>query len=127
MPAKQITVKSQNRPGHLARITAALAASGINISGLFASDAKGKSAVRLLVGNAGRAKAVLRKAGYKVSDEPAIVLGLADKAGTLSRVAIKLARARVNVNYAYGTTTRGKRACIVLGVSNAAAARRALR
>ena len=127
MPAKQITVWSQNRPGNLARITAALAGAGINITGLFASDARGKSAVRVLVGNAGRAKAALRKAGYKVGDETAVVVSLADKPGTLSRVAAKLARARVNVSYAYGTTSRGSRACIVLGVSNAPAARRAMR
>ena len=70
----------------------------------------------------------MRKAGYRVSDEPAIVLNLADKPCTLARVAAKLAKARVNVGYAYATTSSGaKRASIVLGVKNATAARKAIR
>jgi hypothetical protein len=100
----------------------------VNITGFFASDAKGRSAVRLLVSNAARARAALRKAGFRVTVEPAVVLQLTDKPGQLSRAAAKLARARVNVRYGYGTIARGaKRANIVLGVKNAAAARRALR
>lgn len=125
---KQITVWGQNRAGNLARITAAVAGAGVNISGLFASDAKGRSAVRMLVSNAARAKAALRKAGYRVTDEPVVMFTLPDKPGQLARISAKLAKARVNVGYGYATVSgRAKRACIVLGVSNAAAARRALR
>ena len=128
MAAKQITVWGQNRPGNLAKITSALAAKGINVSGLFASDAKGRSAVRLLVANAGAAKAALKKAGLQVTEEPTLMLNLPDKPGQLARAAAKLAKARVNVNYGYATVAPGaKRATIVLGVRNAAAARRALR
>jgi len=128
MAVKQITVWGQNRTGNLAKIAAAVAGAGVNVTGLFASDSKGKSAVRMLVSNAARAKAALRKAGYRVTDEPAVVLSLPDKPGRLARAAAKLAKARVNVNYGYATVSRGgKRANIVLGVSNAARARRALR
>ena len=124
----QITVWSQNRPGHLARITGALARAGVNITGLFASDAKRRSSVRLLVSSTARAKAALRKAGYRVSEEPTVMLSLPDKVGQLARVAAKLAKARINVNYGYATVGPGaKRACIVLGVGNAAKARRAIR
>ena len=128
MAVKQITVWGQNRTGNLARITGTVAAAGVNIQGLFASDAKGRSAVRMIVSNAARARAALRKAGYRVTDEPAVVLRLPDKPGQLARAAAKLAKARVNVGYGYATVSGGAtRACIVLGVSNAAAARRALR
>jgi hypothetical protein len=128
MAAKQITIWVRNRPGTLAKITSALAGKGVNITGLFASDAKGRSAVRLLVSNAARAKAALKRAGFQATDEPAVVLNLADKAGQLARVAGKLARARVNISYGYATVSpAAKRAHIVLGVRNAAAARRALR
>ncbi len=128
MAAKQITVWGRNRPGNLARISATVAGAGVNITGLFASDVKGRSAVRLVVSNAARARAALRKAGYRVTDQPVVVLRLADKPGQLARAAAKLARARVNVHYAYATVSPGgKRATIVLGVANAASARRALR
>jgi len=128
MAAKQITVWGQNRPGNLAKICGAVARAGVNVTGLFASDVKGKSAVRLLVSGAGRARAALRKAGYRVSEEPIVVLSLANKSGQLTRAAAKLARARVNVHYGYATVSPGaKRATIVLGVASAARARRALR
>jgi hypothetical protein len=128
MAAKQITVWGQNRPGNLAKITGAVAGAGVNITGLFASDAKGRSAVRLLVSNAARARAALRKAGFRVTEEACVALNLPDKPGQLARAAAKLARARVNVAYGYATVGPGaKRAHIILGVKNAAAARRALR
>ena len=128
MAAKQITVWCQNRPGSLAKVAGTVAAVGVNISGIYASDAKGRSAIRLLVSNAGRARAALRKAGYRVTEEPVIILNLPDKPGQLARAAAKLARGRVNIAYSYATVAPGaKRANIVLGVGNAAAARRALR
>jgi hypothetical protein len=129
MAAKQITVWGSNRPGNLARIAGAVAAKGVNIQGLFASDAKGgRSAVRLIVSNAGRAKAALKAAGYRVTEEPSVALSLPDKPGQLARAAARLSKARVNITYGYATVSRGaKRGTIVLGVSNAAAARRALR
>lgn len=128
MAAKQITVWGQNRPGNLSKITSAVAARGVNITGIHASDVRGRSAVRLLVSNAARARAALRTAGFRVTREPVVVVSLADKPGQLAKVAAKLARARVNIGYSYGTASRGgKRVQIVFGVSNAAAARRALR
>lgn len=128
MALRQITVWVQNRPGTLSKITAALAAKGVNIAGLYASDARGRSAVRLLVGNAARARAALRAAGFRSSEEPVVTVSLRDKPGQLAKVARKLTRARINIGYAYATVSpAAKRAHIVLGVSNAAAARRALR
>jgi hypothetical protein len=128
MAAKQITVWGQNRPGNLTKICSAVAAKGVNITGLHASDVRGRSAVRLLVSNAARARAALRAAGFRVTNESAVVIGLTDKPGQLAKATARLARARVNIGYAYATVSPGaKRAHVVLGVSNAAAARRALR
>jgi len=128
MAAKQITVWGENRPGNLAKITGAVAGKGVNIQAIFASDAKGRSAVRLLVSDAARAKSGLKAAGFHVTEEPHIVLNLADKPGQLARAAEKLRKARVNIHYSYASVSpRAKRGNIVLGVSNAVAARRALR
>ena len=126
MAAKQITIWVKNRPGNLAKIAGALAAKRINISGLYASDAPGRSAVRLLVSSAARAKATLKAAGFRVSEEPVAVVRLADKPGQIARVAGRLARARINISYAYVTVSPGaKRADIVMGFGSAAAARKA--
>lgn len=113
----QLTVTAANRPGALARVGAVLAANKINISGL---DSSGRDRqIRLLVSNPAKARQALRKAGLRARLEEVLVVNLADRPGTLARVARKLAERRVNVNYAYGTAARGgKRAAIVLGVSN---------
>ena len=128
MAAKQITVWTQNRPGNMAKIASALAARGINITGLFSSDAKGRCAVRLLVSNAVRAKAALKAAGFRTTEEPAVIVNLPDKPGQLAKVAGKFGRARINIDYAYATVSpAASRAQLVFGVKSAAVARRALR
>ena len=112
MAAKQITVWGSNRPGNLARITGAVAAKGVNIRPAFET-------INLTA---------LKAAGYRVTEDPSVALSLPDKPGQLARAAAKLSKARVNITYGYATVSRGaKRGTIVLGVSNAAAARRALR
>lgn len=115
--AQQLTVACPNRPGQLARVAEVLAASRINITGLDASGADRQ--VRLLVSNAGKAQRALRKAGIRARVEKVVLVTLADRPGSLARAARKLARARININYAYGTVARGgKRAAIVFGVGN---------
>jgi hypothetical protein len=131
MAMQELTVWGTNRPGNLAKICTVLAKAKINISGFYASDAKGRSAVRLLLKQAGKAKAVLRRAGFRVEVSPALIFNLTDRPGALARASAKLARNRVNINYGYATVSgggrRGGRATIVLGVKNPARARRALR
>jgi hypothetical protein len=115
--AKQVTVTAANRPGSLARIGETLAASRINITGLDASGPQRQ--IRLLVSNPAGARRALAKAGFRSRLENVVVVNLSDRPGTLGRVARKLAKAGVNINYAYGSVARGgKRAAIVLGVAN---------
>lgn len=124
--AQQLTVAAANRPGTLARVCAALAASKINICGLNASGVSRQ--IRLLVTNPARARRALQKAGHRARVEDVVVVTLADRPGTLARAAAKLARARININYAYATVARGgKRAAIVFGVSNPRRAARRVR
>jgi len=128
MALKQLTVKCPNRPGVLAKIAAAVGDARVNLHGIYAPDSGPRGAVRLLVGDATRAASALRKAGFRPKQEPVVILRLADKPGSFGRAAAKLARAGVNIRYSYATSTGLKaRATVVLGVSNAAKARRVLR
>ncbi|MFQ5663709.1 MAG: ACT domain-containing protein [Terriglobia bacterium] len=114
---QQLTVTAPNRPGALARVGEALAANKINITGLDASGPNRQ--IRLLVSNPRKAHRVLRQAGVRARLENVVVVTLADRPGSLARTARKLAKRKVNINYAYGTVARGgKRAAIVFGVSN---------
>lgn len=84
--------------------------------------------IRLLVSNPTGARRALAKAGFRSRLENVVVVSLGDRPGTLGRTARKLARAGVNINYAYGTVTRGgKRAAIVFGVGNPGRAARLAR
>lgn len=124
---KEFTVWGKNRPGNLAPIARALGDAGVNISGFVASEARGRSPVRLIVDNGAKARAAIKKLGVRFSEAMVVVLHLTDKPGALARAAEKLAAARVNINYAYATAAPGaSRATIVLAVSNLARARRAL-
>lgn len=128
MAMQEITVWGKNRPGNLAKICSALAKRRINLSGFYASDAKGRSAVRLLLKQANKARAVLRKGGFRSEVSPVLILNLTDRPGALAKAATKLARSRVNIDYGYATVSGGaNRACVILGVKNPARARKALR
>lgn len=113
----QLVVTAANRPGTLARVCETLAAGRINITGLDCSGPQRQ--IRLLVSTPARAARVLQKAGVRARVENVVAVTLADRPGALGRLARKLARAGVNINYGYATVPRGaRRATIVLGVGN---------
>ena len=93
---------------------------------LSADAARGRGKIRLIVNDPGQAKRALRRAKYRFSEEPAFVVRLRNKPGTLARVAGKLAKARVNIKSAYATTA-GRGAAVVLTVGSTAKARKILR
>lgn len=123
----QLTLTMQSKPGVLATVCATLANAGINVDGVCAPETAGKGKVRLLVGEAPRAQAVLKQAKLRAGIEEALALTLENRAGSLAGVAGKLARAKVNIKCAYATTTGpGGQATVVLTVSNVAKAMAAL-
>ena len=84
----------------------------------------GRGKIRLVVSDPVKAKRALRRAKYRFSEEPAFVVRLRNKPGTLARVAGRLAKARVNIKSAYATTAGRGGATVVITVGNAAKARR---
>lgn len=123
----QLTISMASKPGALAMICGALANAGINIEGICAPEVPGKGKVRLVVGDAARAKAVLKEAKIRCGEEEAIALPLDNRPGALAQAAAKLARAKVNIKCAYATTASGSgQATVVLTVSNVARALTAL-
>lgn len=122
----QLVVTAANRPGTLARVCETLAAGRINITGLDCSGPQRQ--IRLLVNSPAKAARVLKKAGVRARVENVIAVTLADRPGALGRLARKLARARININYGYATVPRGaRRATIVFGVGNTRRAARLAR
>ncbi|MBM3221186.1 MAG: ACT domain-containing protein [Candidatus Rokubacteria bacterium] len=122
----QLTVSLASRPGVLAQLATTLADAGVNITSLSADAVSGRGKIRLIVNNPAKARRALRKAKYRVSEEPAYVVRMRNKPGSLARVTGKLAKARVNIKSAYATTA-GRGAAVVITVGSNAKARKILR
>lgn len=122
----QLVLTLRSQPGVLARVARSLAAAGVNITALCAGDAAGRGKIRILTKDTVKARRALRAAGYRPTEEPAFVVRLANKPGTLARTAEKVAKARINIRSAYATTA-GRSAVVVITVGSPARARRILR
>jgi hypothetical protein len=122
----QLTVSLKSRPGVLAQLASTLADAGVNVASLSADAVSGRGKIRIIVNDSGKAKRALRRAKYRVSEEPAFVVRMRNKPGALARVAGKLAKARVNIKSAYATTA-GRGAAVVFTVGSVAKARKVLR
>lgn len=125
--ATQLTVSLKSKPGTLAQLAKTLADAGVNIVTLSADAVSGRGKIRVIVNDAVKAKRALRKARYRLSEEPAFVVRLRNKPGVLARVANKLAKARVNIKSAYATTAGRGSATAVFTVGSAKKARKILR
>ncbi len=128
--ATQLVISRQSKPGALARIATVLAAAKVNIKGFQAPEVigQGRGKLRVLVADVARARAALTAHKIKFKDEPALVLSLENRPGALEDVADILQTAKVNITCGYCTPSReGKRAIVVLTVSNTQKALEALR
>jgi len=117
--ATQLVISGQSKPGALAKVTAVLGEAGINIKSFSAPEVTGAGKLRLLVADLDGARAALRAAKIKFGEETALLLSLENKPGALRKVADLLTKSRINIKCGYCTPSReGKRAIVVLTVSN---------
>ena len=123
----QLTVSTPSRPGVLARICSTLAGAGVNLSGICAAEVGGRGKIRMVVSDPGKAKKALADAKIRSGEEPALLLTLEDRPGTVAQIAQRLAAARINIKCAYATTPAGGGAAqVVLVVPNVEKAEKAL-
>ena len=101
---KQLSIFLENKPGVLARLCKSFSEQEINILGLSVSDTVDHAVVRLITSNPKKASDVLESAGVLVVETEVLALNLPDKPGELASLAQKLSRAKINIEYAYGTT-----------------------
>lgn len=105
-----------------------LAKVAVNISAIEVVEARPMGPVRLLVSHPEAARRVCDVLGLKHFEEQVLTVHVAERPGSLGKLTRKLAEAKVNVEYAYGSIERGsKRAMLVFGVSDVEKAARILR
>jgi hypothetical protein len=118
--ATQMNLKMDNQIGTLARLCRDLADLGVNLLAISAPETNAKTGpVRLLVTNPQLAEHALTKAGYKFVAEEVLFLELKNRPGALAKAVEKLARANINVRYAYATAyTKAQKTAAVVAVGD---------
>ena len=125
--ATQLAVFLSNRPGTLARVCAAIAEAGINVHALTISDTVDHSVVRMVVSDPTRALMLLGESGVLALENEVLVIDAANEPGVLAKMAERLAKARINIEYAYmATSAKSPQGLIVLRPSEVEKAREAL-
>jgi hypothetical protein len=124
--ATQFCVALLNKPGTLARLCGMLARAKVNVAAISICDNNECSWVRLVASPAATARAALSKGGFTYTTLPVLRLGLRNRPGELARVAGRLAKNKINVNYIYGSSSDEERSMLVVCTDNVNAAAKAL-
>ena len=128
MPTKkELSIVLPNKPGTLAEVTSALAKAKVNLLAVDASGGFEYNIVRLVPDRTGKAKSVLARHGLDVGESTVVCVYVKDEPGALAKIAGKLGRAKINIDYLYATDGRGGESLIVLHTADPKKAVKALR
>jgi hypothetical protein len=117
--AKQLSVFLANKPGMLADVCDELAAASINIFALTISDTADHSVVRMVVSDPDKALAIFEERGVLTVGSKVLMIENNNKPGALARIATQLAKAKINIEYAYlATSPSAKRGLLILRVDD---------
>ncbi len=115
----QLSLALENKPGQVAKVAATLARAKVNIEAISVVDSAEVGVIRLVTSSNAKARAALKKAGLNAIQTPVIIAKLPNEPGALAQAARKLAAAKVNVEYIYGSAARkGQPSTIIIGVSD---------
>jgi len=125
--ATQLAVFLGNRPGALARVCSELAAAEINIHALATSDTIDHAVVRMVVSDPTKALMILGERGVLALENDVLMIESNNEPGTLATIAERLAKASINIEYAYlASTAKSPTGLMILRPSNVEKALRAL-
>lgn len=125
---KQLSVFLANKPGTLAEVCNELAKAGVNIFALTISDTADHSVVRMVVSKPEKALAIFEERGVLTVESKVLTIENSNKPGALAKIAARLAKAKINIEYAYLATSPGaKRGLLVLRVDDTKGALKVLK
>ncbi len=117
--SKQLSVFLANKPGTLADVCEELARVEINIFALTISDTADHSVVRMVVSDHEKALQIFEERGVLAVESKVLLIENANKPGSLARISKLLAKAKINIEYAYLATSPGaKKGLLVLRVDD---------
>ena len=102
---KQLSVFIANKPGTLASVCEELAKHKVNIYALTISDTTDHAVVRMVVSDTQKAMHLFERRGLLVIDNNVLMIDNSNKPGSLAKIATRLAKAKINIEYAYLATS----------------------
>jgi len=115
----QLSVFLVNKPGTLAEVCDELAKANVNIYALTISDSVDHAVVRMVVSDTQKALHIFGERGVLVVENDVLMIENSNRPGSLSAIAAKLSKAKVNIDYAYLATSPGsKKGLLILRVGN---------
>lgn len=113
----QFSIFMVNKPGVLSQLLNVLADEKVNIVAITMMDSVEHGVMRLVGGAAAKIREILKKMNMQFSETQVLCVNLPNHAGAFADVTSKLARAHINISYAYCTAgARGGRTTAVLKV-----------
>ncbi len=116
--ATEFCVGLDNKAGTLAKLCGALKRAKVSIEAISVADNAQCCWVRMVASPAAAAKMALTKGRFHFCTQRVLRLQVAHQLGELERIAAKLAKAGVNINYVYGSNAEGPSSTLVLSVSD---------
>jgi hypothetical protein len=115
----QLALFLDNRPGALARVCEALSEAKINIYAFSTSDTVDHIVVRMIVSDVRKALLLFEEHGTLVVETEVLMVEGDNKPGSLAAIANELAKARINIEYAYcATPPNARKGLLILRTSN---------
>ena len=116
--AQLLSFTLPNKVGQLSAVSDLIANAKINIEAILAVETGSQAEFRVVTAKNPKAKKALAPLGVEVREEPVLCVDMANKAGSLGKLARRLASASVNINRMWATSFRGKTATAVLQTSD---------
>jgi len=114
MKIQQLSLFSENKPGHLIEPCRLLAREGIDMQALSLADSQRFGILRIIVSDWRRALGLLEGAGYIVKTTEVVAVEVPDHPGGLSKVLDLFEGSAVNIEYMYAfPTVRGEKAVLI--------------
>ena len=117
--SKELTIRTENKPGTLGKMCKSLADQKVNILAFQAVPADGNSSVRIVVDNPATAKKVLDAEHLTYSETEVAQAKLPNRPGELAHAASQLGGSNINIEYAYSGFDSSNSPVVFFGVKDA--------
>ena len=117
--SKELTIRTENKPGTLGKLCQTLADQKVNILAFQAVPADGNSSVRIVVDNPATARKVLDAEHLSYTEIDVAQAKLPNRPGELAHAASQLGGSNINIEYAYSGLDSSNSPVVFFGVKDA--------